>query len=74
MTMTVSELVSGLDAEFRRLGYRDSTLVWYRGCGRRLEKFFAARGVEDNPTPSMWRWLGSTRLAAASSRRSRPPR
>jgi hypothetical protein len=25
---TVSALVSGLDAELRRLGYKDSTLVW----------------------------------------------
>jgi hypothetical protein len=31
---TVSALVSGLDAELRRLGYKDSTLVWYRGCWR----------------------------------------
>jgi hypothetical protein len=29
---TLSALVSGLDAELRRLGYKDSTLVWYRGC------------------------------------------
>jgi len=42
---TVCALVSGLDAELRRLGYKDSTLVWYRGCWRRLERFFAARGV-----------------------------
>src|SRR6266550_6672516 len=40
-------LVSGLDAELHRLGYKDSTLVWYRGCWRRLEGFFAARGVEE---------------------------
>ena len=44
---TVSALVSGLDAELRRLGYKESTLVWYRGCWRRLAKFFAARGVEE---------------------------
>jgi integrase len=44
---TLSALVSGLDAELRRLGYKDSTLVWYRGCWRRLESFFAARGVEE---------------------------
>ena len=24
-------LVSGLDAELVRLGYKDSTMVWYRG-------------------------------------------
>src|SRR5258706_2483393 len=44
---TVSALVSGLDAELRRLGYQDSTLVWDRGCWRRMERFFAARGVEE---------------------------
>jgi len=27
----LSALVSGLDAELRRLGYKDSTMVWYRG-------------------------------------------
>ena len=43
---TLSALVSGLDAGLRRLGYKDSTLVWYRGCWRRLERFFAARRVE----------------------------
>ena len=31
-----SALVSGLEAELRRLGYKDSTLVWYRGCWRRM--------------------------------------
>ena len=45
--MTVSALVSGLDAELRRLGYKDATLVWYRGCWRRMERFFAARCVEE---------------------------
>ena len=33
----VSELVSGLDAELVRMGYRPSTLVWRRGSWRRLE-------------------------------------
>ena len=40
----VSELVSGLDAELVRLGYQPSTLKWYRGYWRRLERWFAARG------------------------------
>ncbi len=44
---TVSELVSGLDAELVRLGYKDSTMVWYRGCWRRLERFFASDGVQE---------------------------
>jgi hypothetical protein len=41
--VAVSVLVSGLDAELVRLGYEDSTMVWYRGCWRRLQKYFAAR-------------------------------
>src|ERR1700736_658416 len=44
---TLSVVVSGLEAELRRLGYKDSTLVWYRGCWRRMQKHFAARGVEE---------------------------
>ncbi|HXZ71018.1 MAG TPA: hypothetical protein VEH31_09145, partial [Streptosporangiaceae bacterium] len=28
---------SGLDAELRRLGYKDATMVWYRGCWRLTE-------------------------------------
>jgi len=35
----VSELVSALDAELVRLGYKPSTLKWYRGCWRRLERW-----------------------------------
>ena len=45
--VSLSSLVSGLDAELVRLGCKGSTMVWYRGCWRRLEKFFAARGVEE---------------------------
>ena len=41
----LSALVSGLDAEMTRLGYKDSTMVWYRGCWRRLQRYFAARGT-----------------------------
>src|SRR5260370_40774771 len=44
---TLSALVSSLDAELVRLGYKDSTLAWYRGCWRRMEKYFAAGGVEE---------------------------
>jgi integrase len=45
--VALSSLVSGLDAELVRLGYKDSTMVWYRGCWRRLERWFAAREVEE---------------------------
>ena len=57
MTVTVSELVSGLDAELRRLGYKDPTLVWYRRCWRRLEGFFAARGVEEFSLDVAMAWV-----------------
>ena len=45
--VAVSELVCGLDAELVRLGYKASTMVWYRGCWRRLEKFCASSGVQE---------------------------
>ena len=69
--VTLSALVSDLDAELVRQGYKGSTMVWYRGCWRRLERFFAARGVEE--FSGIWRWRGSTK-PAASSTRSRPAR
>jgi hypothetical protein len=43
----VSELVSALDVELVRMGYKPSTMVWYRGCWRRLERYFASRGVRE---------------------------
>jgi hypothetical protein len=55
--VTVSALVSGLDAELRRLGYKDSTLVWYRGCWRRMERFFAARDVEEFSLDVAMAWV-----------------
>lgn len=54
---TVSALVSGLDEELRRLGYKDSTMVWYRGCWRRLERFFATRGVEEFSLDVAMAWV-----------------
>ena len=57
VTVTVSALVSGLDAELRRLGYKDPTLVWYRRCWGRLERFFAARGVEEFSLDVAMAWV-----------------
>jgi integrase len=57
VTVTVSVLMSSLDAELRRLGYKDSTLVWYRRCWRRLERFFAARGVEEFSLDMAMAWV-----------------
>ena len=53
----VSELVSGLDAELVRLGYQPSTLKWYRGYWRRLERWFASRGVEEFSLDAAMVWV-----------------
>jgi site-specific recombinase XerD len=53
----VSELVSGLDAELVRLGYKPSTMVWYRGCWRRLAAFFASRGVQEFSLDVAMAWV-----------------
>jgi len=45
--VAVSALVSGLDAELVRLGYKDSTMLWYRGSWRRLARFFTAVGAQE---------------------------
>lgn len=55
--VTLAALVSGLDAELVRLGYKDSTMVWYRGCWRRLGRFFAARGVEEFSLDVAMEWV-----------------
>jgi UDP-glucose/GDP-mannose dehydrogenase family, central domain/UDP-glucose/GDP-mannose dehydrogenase family, NAD binding domain len=55
--VAVSALVSGLDAELVRLGYKDSTMVWYRGCWRRLQRYFAARGVEEFSLELAMAWV-----------------
>ena len=55
--VAVSELVSGLDVELVRLGYKPSTMVWYRGCWRRLERFFASSGVEEFSLDVAMTWV-----------------
>jgi site-specific recombinase XerD len=55
--VAVSELVSGLDAELVRLGYKPSTMLWYRGCWRRLERFFASRGVQEFSLDLAMTWV-----------------
>jgi integrase len=55
--VAVSELVSGLDAELVRLGYKASTMAWYRGCWRRLERFFASRGVQEFSLDVAMTWV-----------------
>lgn len=53
----VGELVSELDAELVRLGYTPSTMVWYRGCWRRLERWFASRGVQEFSLDVAMAWV-----------------
>src|ERR1700689_3631771 len=55
--VAVSALVAGLDAELVRLGYKDSTMVWYRGCWRRMQKYFAARGAEEFSLDVAMAWV-----------------
>jgi len=53
----VAELVSRLDAELVGLGYKPSTMVWYRGCWRRLETFFASRGAHEFSLDVAMSWV-----------------
>jgi site-specific recombinase XerD len=55
--VAVSVLVSGLDTEMVRLGYKPSTMVWYRGCWRRMERFFASRGVQEFSLDVAMAWV-----------------
>ena len=55
--VAVSELVSGLDAELVRLGCKASMMVWYRGCWRRLERFFGSRGVQEFSLDVAMAWV-----------------
>ena len=55
--VAVSELVFGLDAELVRLGYKASTMVWYRGCWRRLGRFFVSRGVQEFSLDLAMAWV-----------------
>lgn len=55
--VAVSELVSGLDAELRRLGCASSTMVWYHGCWRRMQRFFASRGVAEFSLDVAMAWV-----------------
>jgi hypothetical protein len=40
-----------------RLGYKDSTMAWYRGAWRRLQRYFAARGVEEFSLDVAMEWV-----------------
>ena len=68
----VGELVSGLDGELVRLGYQPSTLKWYRGYWRRLERWFAAPGVEEFSLEVAMAWVDE--VCGGFFARSRPGR
>jgi integrase len=53
----VCELVSALDGELVRLGYQPSTMRWYRGYWRRLERYFASRGVREFSLDVAMAWV-----------------
>jgi integrase len=53
----VSELVFALDAELVRMGYKPSTMVWYRGCWRRLGRYFASRGAHEFSLDIAMAWV-----------------
>src|SRR5258708_30933516 len=50
-------LVSAVEAEMIRLGYKDSTMVWYHGAWRRLQRYFTARGVEEFSLDVAMEWV-----------------
>jgi len=50
-------LVSGLEAEMLRLGYKDSTMAWYYGAWRRLQRYFTFRGVEEFSLDVAMEWV-----------------
>ncbi|SPL62506.1 site-specific integrase [Ochrobactrum soli] len=55
--VALSALVIDLDRELLRLGYKDSTMIWYRQCWRRLERFFADRSVEEFSLEIAMAWV-----------------
>ena len=50
-------LVSGLEAEMMRLGYKESPMAWYHGAWRRLQRYFSARGVEEFSLDVAMEWV-----------------
>ena len=55
--VALSSLILSLERELKRLGYQDSTMKWYRVCWRRLEKYFADRGVEEFSLKVAMAWV-----------------
>lgn len=57
--VTLSALISSLDRELVRQGYKDSTMLWYRGCWRRIQRFFDTQGVEAFSLDVAMDWVDS---------------
>jgi hypothetical protein len=70
----VSELVPALDAELVRLGYKPSTMVWYRGCWLRLERWFESRGVQEFSLDLAMAWVDEACGGFFESKHSGPLR
>jgi len=50
-------LVSGLEAEMIRLGYKESTMTWYHGAWRRLQRYFSDRGAGEFSLDVAMEWV-----------------
>jgi len=55
--VALSALILDLERELARLGYQVSTIVWYRRCWRRLERYFADQGVEEFSLEIAMAWV-----------------
>jgi hypothetical protein len=67
-------LVSGLDAELVRLGYKDSTMVWYRGVYLKSSLGLLAKCALDPDAPAREADPGLSQGAGVCLRPSRAVR
>jgi len=70
----VGDLVSGLDAELVRRSYKPSTMVWYRGCWRLLERWCVGSVEEFSLDVAMAWWMSSPCYAQRSACQPTPTR
>lgn len=57
--ITLSALICSLDQELRRQGYKESTMRWYQGCWRRIQRFFDEQGIEAFSVDVAMSWVDS---------------
>jgi site-specific recombinase XerD len=55
--VTLPVLISDLERELVRLGYKGSTITWYRQCWRRLERYFANQGIKEFDLEVAMAWV-----------------